>query len=166
MMEDMDRFFENFGSTSGLLPSLQGPRQAWSLGGWSPNVEVSEREGSLIVSADLPGMSKEDIDIELQDDALILRGQRNEEHEEQRGNVSYSERSYGSFVRTIALPTGVKPDDVDATCKNGVLQVTVRLPEESRRRRIQIRAGSGEQENRNLSAGTAEKPAQEKGAHN
>jgi len=165
MMEDMDRFFENFGSGSGLFPSLQGPGQAWSLGTWSPDVEVSERDGNLVVSADLPGIGKEDIDIELQDDALVLRGHRHEEREEQRGNVSYSERSYGSFVRTIALPTGVKPDDVDATCQNGVLQVSVRLPQESRRRRIQIRGGSSEQEARNL-PGTAEEPAQEKGTHN
>jgi len=118
MMEDMDRFFENFGSATSLFPGLQGARQA--LGRWSPEVEVSERDGNLVVSADLPGIRKEDIDIELQDDALILRGQRNEEHEEHRGNVSYSERSYGSFVRTVAVPTGVKPDDIDASFQNGV----------------------------------------------
>jgi len=163
MMEDMDRFFENFGS--GLFPSHRGAGQAWSLGTWSPDVEVSERDGNLVVSADLPGIRKEDIDIELQDDALILRGHRHEEHEEQRGNVSYSERSYGSFVRTIALPTGVKPDDVDASCQNGVLKVSVRLPQESGRRRIEIRGGSAEQETRNL-PGTAEQSAPDKSTHN
>jgi len=166
MMDDMDRFFENFGSASSLLPALHGDRQTWSLGTWSPEVEVSERDGNLVVSADLPGIRKEDIDIELQDDALILRGQRNEEHEEKRGNVSYSERSYGSFVRSIALPQAVKPDDIDATFQNGVLQVTLRLPQESSGRRIQVRGGDVEQEGRNLSAGTAEAPAQERSSHN
>jgi len=165
MMDDMDRFFENFGSASSLFPALHGARQDWALGTWAPDVEVSERDGNLMVSADLPGIRKEDIDIELQDDALILRGHRNEEHEEKRGNVSYSERSYGSFVRTVALPSAVKPDDIDATFQNGVLQVTLRLPQESSRRRIQIRGGE-EQEARNLSAGTAETPAQERSSHN
>jgi len=166
MMEDMDRFFENFGSANSLFPALHVPRETWSLGMWSPDVEVSERDGNLVVSADLPGIRKEDIDIELQDDALILRGKRNEEHEEKRGNVSYTERSYGSFVRTIALPPAVKPDDMDATFQNGVLRVTLRLPQESSRRRIPIRGGESEQETRNLSTGTAEAPAQERSSHN
>lgn len=174
MMEDMDRLFENFDSARSLLPALQGSllpalqgrRQGWSLGTWMPEVEVSERDGKLLVSADLPGMRQEDIDLELRDDALILRGQRNEEREEQRSNVSYSERSYGSFVRTIALPTGVKPDDVEATFQNGVLQVALPLPQESSRRRIEIRGGGAAQEARNLTSGAAEPTAQEKGKHN
>jgi len=167
MMEDMDRFFENFGSASSLFPTLQGARQLWSRGTWSPEVEVSERDRRLLVTADLPGIRKEDIDIELQDGALILRGQRNEEREEQRGDVSYSERSYGSFVRSIALPPEVKSDDIDATFQNGVLQVTLPLPQESRRRRIQISAGEeGEQQGRNLSAGASEGQVQERRAHN
>jgi HSP20 family protein len=164
MMEDMDRFFETFGSAGNLFPGLEAPRQA--LGTWSPDVEVSQHDGSLTVCADLPGMRKEDIEIELQGDTLILRGQRHEEHEEQRGNVSYSERSYGSFVRTVALPTRVEPEEVDATFQNGVLRVTLQLPEESRRRRIQIHAGGAEREGRDLTTGSGDDPPQDKSAHN
>jgi len=162
----MDRFFENFGSASSLFPMLQGAGQTWSRGTWSPDVEVSERDGRMVVTADLPGIRKEDIDVELQDGALMLRGQRNEERKEQRGDVSYSERSYGSFVRTIALPPDVKPDDIDATFQNGVLQVTLPLPQESQRRLIQIRGEEGEPQARNLSAGTTEEQSQERRAHN
>ncbi|XXX75435.1 Hsp20/alpha crystallin family protein [Sorangium sp. So ce134] len=153
MMEDMDRMFEDFGFGGVLSPfrpsrsiaEQGGGRGLSSSGGglWSPHIEVSERNGELVVKADLPGVTKDDIRVELHDDALIIEGERRQEQQEQREGVSYSERSYGSFVRSIPLPEGVQPDDVDARFENGVLEVCLKLPQQQRGRTVQIKSGGG-----------------------
>ncbi|WP_437607559.1 Hsp20/alpha crystallin family protein [Sorangium sp. So ce834] len=150
MMEDMDRMFEDFGIGGVLSPFRQsrslaeqgGGRGLSSSGGglWSPHIEVGERDGQLVVKADLPGVTKDDIRVELHDDALIIEGERRQEQQEQREGVSYSERSYGSFMRSIPLPQGVQPDDVDARFENGVLEVCLKLPQQ-RGRTVQIKSG-------------------------
>jgi HSP20 family protein len=105
---------------------------------------VFERADKLVVRADLPGLSKDDIQLDLRDDALTIRGQRREQHEESREGYSYSERSYGSFSRQIAIPRGISPEQVDASFENGVLEVEMKMPEQSRtqRRKLEIRSGS------------------------
>ncbi|WP_437315736.1 Hsp20/alpha crystallin family protein [Sorangium sp. So ce385] len=153
MMEDMDRMFEDFGFGGTLSPFRQsrslaeqgGGRGPSSFGGglWSPHIEVGEREGQLVVKADLPGVTKDDIRVELHDDALIIEGERRQEQQEQREGVSYSERSYGSFMRSIPLPQGVRADDVDARFENGVLEVCLKLPQQQRGRTVQIKSGGG-----------------------
>ncbi len=142
MFDDMDRLFSGFGS-GGELGSLTRS----SSGLWSPQVEMFERDNQLIVRADLPGLSKEDIELDLRDDTLTLRGERREQHEKFQEGYSYSERSYGSFSRQIPLPPGISVDQVNASFENGVLEVQMQLPEESRsqHRKIEIRSGaSGE----------------------
>lgn len=154
MMEDMDRMFEDFGLGGMLSPLRQsrsiaeqgGGRGLSSFGGglWSPHIEVGERGGQLVVKADLPGVTKDDIRVELQDDALIIQGERRQELQEQREGVSYSERSYGSFMRSIPLPQGVQADDVDARFENGVLEVCLKLPQQQQRgRTVEIKSGGG-----------------------
>jgi HSP20 family protein len=153
MMEDMDRMFEDFGFGGMLSPFRQSRSVAEQGGGrglspfggglWSPHIEVGEREGQLVVKADLPGVTKDDIRVELHDDALVIEGERRQEQQEQREGVSYSERSYGSFTRSIPLPQGVQPDDVDARFENGVLEVCLKLPQQQRGRSVQIKTGGG-----------------------
>ncbi|KYF92241.1 hypothetical protein BE20_01635 [Sorangium cellulosum] len=154
MMEDMDRMFEDFGLGGTLSPFRQprslaeqgGGRGLSSFGGglWSPHIEVGERDGQLVVKADLPGVTKDDIRVQLHDDALIIEGERRQEQQEQREGVSYSERSYGSFMRSIPLPQGVQADDVDARFENGVLEVCLKLPQQQQRgRAVQIKSGGG-----------------------
>ncbi|WP_437576111.1 Hsp20/alpha crystallin family protein [Sorangium sp. So ce887] len=153
VMEDMDRMFEDFGIGGILSPFRQsraieqgGGRGLSSFGGglWSPRIEVGERGGQLVVKADLPGVTKDDIRVALQDEALIIEGERRQEQQEQREGVSYSERSYGSFMRSIPLPEGVQPDDVDARFENGVLEVCLKLPQQQQRgRTVEIKAGGG-----------------------
>ena len=96
------------------------------VGMFGPSTDVTETDNSVKVSIELPGMTEKDIDISLSNDAMTIRGEKKVEHEDKRKGVYMCERSYGSFYRTLPLPTGVDTDKADATFKNGVL--TVRLP--------------------------------------
>ncbi|RKG87770.1 Hsp20/alpha crystallin family protein [Corallococcus sp. CA049B] len=146
MMEDMDQLVTGFGgrgiaARSGVLDE----------GLWSPQVDVLERNGSLIVKADLPGMKQEDIYVELQPDLLIIEGERSfelEEEEEAEGIWSL-ERSTGLFRRAVPLPEGIDTESVQAHFENGVLEVSLKLPEElPQGKRIEVKGGSREQARR------------------
>lgn len=95
---------------------------------WAPKVDVVTKDQKLITRVDLPGMKKEDVQVEVRDGLLTLSGERKKETKEEKDNVYREEREYGSFCRTIPLPKGVKADDVKASFTNGVLEVTMPLP--------------------------------------
>src|SRR6266542_332432 len=90
---------------------------------WSPQVEVFEREGQLIVRADLPGLERDDIKVDIDEDNISIKGERKQEHEENREGFYRSERSYGRFYRNIPLPEGVDPESCTANFNNGVLEI-------------------------------------------
>jgi len=127
--DDMDRmFWRAFGEPSGG----NGPL-------WSPAIEVNEKNGKLQVHAELPGLKPEDVKIEVTDDALVIEGERKSEHEEKSKGVYRSERRYGRFYRSIPLPEGAQADQAKARFQNGVLEVTLPVPErKSNRREIPI----------------------------
>ncbi len=132
MNEEMERMFGDFGFGRG---QDQGHP-------WSPAVEVAERDGTYIVCAELPGLKPEEVHVEVTDDALVLHGERKSEHEENRGGVHRTERRYGHFYRSIPLPQGVNADQVRAQFRDGVLEVSMPAPQQSRRRQVQIESGS------------------------
>jgi HSP20 family protein len=139
--EEMDRLFEDFFGGS-LIPrwtefgSLSEFRERM----WSPQIEVFERDNQLVVRADLPGLTKDDVHVEITDDSLIIQGERKQEHEERREGFYRSERSYGRFYREIPLPEGVNAENATATFRNGVLEITLQVPErQPRGRRIEIK---------------------------
>jgi HSP20 family protein len=101
--------------------------------GWSPSVEILERKGRFIVRAELPGVSADELKVKLLDDDLVIEGERKREEEREEEGFYRSERSYGRFHRRIPLPAGVKSDDVRADFRNGVLEVSLGLPEHKRR---------------------------------
>jgi HSP20 family protein len=107
---------------------------------WMPQVESFQRGNQFVVRADLPGMKKEDVTVEVTDDRLVLHGDRRDEHEEERDGVFSSERTYGSFYREVGLPEGAIADSAKAKFVNGVLEVTIEAPprEATRGRRIEI----------------------------
>ena len=141
MMEDMDRMFEGFGG--GMLPSDLFEESPLELGQMSwPQIEMMERDGNLIVRADLPGLDKKDIRVNLEDDSIVIEGERRAEHEDKREGYFHSERSYGSFQRRIPLPRGVDVSSCDAHFENGVLEVKLKLPK-STGRSVEIRGGGG-----------------------
>jgi HSP20 family protein len=141
VMEDLDGLFEGFG---GLTPRIDrftrsGERGA---GAWVPAVDVVERDGQLVIRADVPGMNKDQIRVEVEDGQLVISGERKEDHDERQGGVYRSERSYGSFYRAVQLPEGVNLEQAKASFSNGVLEITMPAPQRPRARRVEIQEGS------------------------
>ncbi len=104
-----------------------------------PPVDVFEEKDDIVVKAELPGMTKEDIEVSLTDHTLTIKGEKKKEEEVKEENYYRSERSYGSFVRTLELPTEVYADKVKATFKNGVLEVRVPKTEEAKTKEIKVK---------------------------
>jgi HSP20 family protein len=150
MAEDMDRLFEDFAfgrAGLGLLPAFgtnldRGPWQGGSAldqaTAWAPQVETFRRGDNLVVRADLPGLKKEDVKVEIDDGVLTISGERRDEHEEDRGDYYRSERTYGQFYRAIPLPDSVNADQCEASFKDGVLEVSLAAPRDEKRKAKQI----------------------------
>jgi HSP20 family protein len=143
--EEMDRLFDDFRrGTGSLLPRLALPGEGREAGeaGWLPPVEVTERGGQLVIRADLPGLGKDDVKVEVRDDAIAIQGERRQEKEEKRRGFYRSERSYGSFYREIPLPEGTAAEQAKASFRNGVLEVTMPAPPKAAKgRRLSIEEG-------------------------
>lgn len=95
---------------------------------WRPAIDVEEKDGNYLVRADLPGMKKSDIHVELKDGYLTLRGERKSEHEENKDNYHRIERTYGTFERSFRVPEGVTEKEIHAKYKDGVLELTIPAP--------------------------------------
>ena len=134
MHEEMDRVFsQTLGGASGPAGFVGG------LTAWSPALEVSEKDNQITICAELPGLRPEDVKVEVTDDALVIQGERKQEHEDKTGGQWRSERHYGRFYRSIPLPEGASADKAHADFKNGELIVTVPVQRpESKRRQIPI----------------------------
>jgi len=149
--EEMDRLFEEFGVESGWhIPSLftrgrELLRRETGLvpAEWSPRVEVTEREGQYFVKAELPGMCKDDVTVEVTNQVLTIQGKRAQEKKEEREGYYYSECHYGSFYRAIPLPAGVDAAKATADFQNGVLQIVIPRPTstEPKARKLEISGG-------------------------
>jgi HSP20 family protein len=98
---------------------------------WIPAIEIRHHGKDLIIRADLPGLTKNDVSVEATDDALVIQGARTWEREDESDGIYRSECSYGSFYRVIPLPHGSIPDQAKATFKNGVLEITMPGPPRS-----------------------------------
>jgi HSP20 family protein len=133
-MEDMDRMFSDFG----MSPTFE--RDAT----WSPQIELFEKDGKLMVHADLPGLKPEDVKVDVDRGVLTISGERKQEKKEEREGTYHSERFYGSFVRRIALPEDVDADKIDARFENGVLEITIPAPARpSGAKSIAVKSGGG-----------------------
>jgi HSP20 family protein len=108
---------------------------------WIPAIDVVENETDYVLRADLPGLSEQDVSIELENEVLTVSGERKSEHEEHKQGYYRVERSSGSFRRSVRLPEGVDPESVRATFDRGVLEVTVPKPEQVGPHKVQITIG-------------------------
>ena len=150
MNDEMERMFDRIARDFG------SPRRSWlsrvGFGSpsrqelWSPRIEAFQEGDHFIVRAELPALKKDDVHVELTDDALTIRGERREEHQEQREGFYHSERQYGQFLRTIPLPEGVIGESAEANFKDGLLEIRMQAaPSEANRgRRLEIKDGSAE----------------------
>lgn len=133
------------------LAALQNEMSRW-MGGvtpgngqsstWLPSVDVWEAESELVLSFDLPGISEDDIAVELDDNVLTVSGRRERTSEHSSERFYRFERRFGTFSRSVTLPPGVKEDSIAADYHNGVLEIRIPKPEEPKPKRIKV--GSGE----------------------
>lgn len=129
LQRSMDRLFQN---AFGL------ERSPWRVGVY-PLVNISEDRDHIYVRAELPGVKAEDLEITIQDNSLILRGQRQIAAEEKQVNYHRRERESGFFRRIVALPARIQADKVEATSKDGILTIKLAKPEEVKPRKIQVK---------------------------
>ena len=110
--------------------------------GWAPAIDVVDHKDEVVLRADLPGLTEKDVELSLQDGNLTIRGERKAETEEKDENYYCCERSYGSFSRSLAVPAGVSADKVNATFKNGVLEIHLPKTKQAEGKKIEIKAAS------------------------
>jgi HSP20 family protein len=137
LQNEMNRLFNTVFDTP-------GPGNGGTMRRWMPAMDLVESGDHFVLRADLPGMSEEDVKIELEEGTLTLSGERKAEHEEREEGYYRVERAFGSFSRSLTLPKGINPDAVTANFDRGVLEVRIPKPEERKPRRIEI-GGAGQQ---------------------
>lgn len=137
---EMNRLFDDFRVPSGAAEGETGSLI-------EARMNVSETDDAYRITAEIPGVKEDDIDIRLDDDVLTIRGEKKFERTEgsEKENYHFVERSYGSFQRSMRLPTPVDPEQVDATCDDGILTITLpKVDREERTRRIQVQRGQAQ----------------------
>lgn len=128
----LDRLFDDFFAPAGRETEMSESR------GWHPVVDIYNKEDSIVIKADLPGVDKKDIHVDLKGRVLTLSGERSEEKEANEEGCYRKERSHGKFVRTFNLATDVVPDKINATYKDGVLHITIPKSEAGKPKQITI----------------------------
>jgi HSP20 family protein len=128
--DEMDNLFDSF--FRGLDRPFNGHR------GW-PAIDVAEKEDAILVRAEVPGCQARDIDIQVYGNTLTISGEKKESKEEKDKGFYHVESSYGAFRRDIGLPTDVDQDKIEATCKDGVLSVTLPKAEKSKRVKVAVK---------------------------
>ena len=136
LQDEMNRLFNTFFDT----PRTGGSNAA-TVRRWVPAMDLVETDDHFILRADLPGLSEEDVTIELEDNVLTVSGERNAEHEDKGEGFYRVERSFGSFRRSMTLPEGVDPETVTAQFDKGVLEIRIPKPQERKPRRVSIQVG-------------------------
>ena len=130
--DTFDRFFDDF-----LYPTLRSG-DGDTLWGWNPLVDIYDEKDHMVITAELPGVDKKDIVIDVKDRILTLKGERSDDNEVKEGDFYRRERSYGKFERAFTLPMDVDPDKISATYKEGVLKLEIPKPEGMKPKKITV----------------------------
>jgi HSP20 family protein len=136
---DMNRLFDTFFQGRGLGAGSGGNSAGRR---WIPPMDLVEADDEYVLRADLPGLDRDDLEIEVKDNVLTISGERRAEHEDRKEGYHRVERAFGRFSRSLDLPEGIDPSGVKADFERGVLEVRIPKPEERQPTRIEI--GSGE----------------------
>jgi HSP20 family protein len=124
--------FDNF-----FLPSTT-TEDGFMTWGWNPVVDIYDNEDSIVLKAELPGVSKKDIEIDIKDRVLTLKGERSADNEVKEDNYYRRERTYGRFERSFTLPADVDPDRIKADYNDGVLKIEVPKPEDQKPKQVTV----------------------------
>lgn len=133
LQRDMNRIFDEF-----FRGDISADDTFFSRD-WTPAVDVVENNDNYILKAEIPGMNKDDVKITLENNILTIRGEKKNEAEKKEGNYHRIERSYGSFERSFTVPGSIKPDNIDAQYKDGVLTLTLPKAEEAKPKLIDVK---------------------------
>jgi HSP20 family protein len=132
LQSEVNRLFDGFFGNGSPTPKRR----------WVPAMDLAETDDQLVLRADLPGLERDDVQIEIKDAVLTISGERRAEHEEKSEGYHRVERAFGRFSRSLTLPQGIDADDVAADFDNGVLEVRIPKPEERKPHRVAIGAGA------------------------
>ncbi|HXW56873.1 MAG TPA: Hsp20/alpha crystallin family protein [Candidatus Cybelea sp.] len=134
LQDQVNRLFEG---------SFKGSAEASSLATWAPAVDIYETENELVIKADLPEVAEKDIDVQVENNMLTIRGERKLEESVKEDNYLRVERTYGSFSRSFSLPNTVNAEAIQANYKNGVLKVELPKRAESKPKQVKINVSNG-----------------------
>lgn len=134
LQQEVNRLFGTFFDSPG--------GEGFSARRWVPAMDLVESDDHYLLHADLPGLSEEDVKIELDDRVLTISGERHGKSEQRKEGYFRVERASGSFSRSLTLPDGIDPDAIEASFDKGVLEIRIPKPEERKPRRVEIKAGS------------------------
>lgn len=132
LQQEIDRLFDGFGR--GFATTSSSPL--------FPSMDISETEKEIEITAELPGLEEKDVQLNVADNLLTIRGEKKGHREEKEKDYRLVERSYGSFQRTIELPSGVNPDSIQATISKGVLKVVVPKPAPAQTKKIAVKTAA------------------------
>jgi HSP20 family protein len=136
MQSEMNRLFNTFFDSA-----TPGNGRRARVRSWIPAMDVTEHDNEYVLKADLPGLSEDDVNVELDDNVLRISGERKSEHEQRTEGYYRVERASGRFSRALTLPEGVSADGIQATFDNGVLEVHVQKPEQRKPHKVAISVG-------------------------
>jgi len=137
VQDRMNRIFEE-----AFRGAPRGTEEEWALGGaWAPAVDIYEHEGNLVLKAELPGIDPKDVDVQVENNVLTLRGERKFDAEVKREEYHRVERAYGTFSRSFTLPNVIDTAKIKAEFKDGLLRVTLPQREEAKPKQISIAVG-------------------------
>jgi HSP20 family protein len=136
LQSEMNRLFNTFFDTPNTTGNGGGSARRWV-----PSMDLAETDTHFVLRADLPGLTEQDVSIELEDNVLTVAGERKAEHEEKKEGYYRVERSFGQFRRSLTLPEGVDATSIAATFDKGVLEVRIPKPEERKPHRVAIKVG-------------------------
>jgi HSP20 family protein len=129
LQSEVNRLFDSF---------FGGPGKGTAARRWVPAMDLMETEDHLVLKADLPGLDRDDVSIEIKDGVLTVSGERKTENEERGDGYYRVERAFGGFSRSLTLPRGIDADRVSAEFDKGVLEVRIPKPEEQKAHRVEI----------------------------
>jgi HSP20 family protein len=140
LQREVDRLFDDF--TRGFAAPRWPTLATWGTPDLMPSMDVTETDKEIEITAELPGLEEKDVQINLAENVLTIKGEKKEEKEEKDKNYHLLERSYGSFSRTLELPAGIDADAVKATMAKGVLKVTVAKPAPAQVKKVEVKAAA------------------------